>query len=1248
MNETSSNDTGAGLPAEDASTRRTLGAVDSSFYLIGVGASAGGLDAIKQLIAQAGEGFSHSFVIIQHISPDHKSLMTEILARETGLAVREVTDDMPVLAGHIYLIPPKTNVMIQGTIEDDRPMIEHGDLESRAGQRFSLVAPSPRPKLNLPIDVFFHSLAEAVGERAIAIVLSGTGTDGSRGLRAVKDRDGFVMVQDPLTADFDGMPLSAISTNLVDMVAAPDAMVAELKRYITLRESGSFDIEQLFQDRDVELEQLLVRISEEAGIDFTKYKKPTLKRRIARRIALNDRKSLQDYIQFTHEHPNELAILHREFLVGVTNFFRDASSWKALSEQILPGIFDKGPIDEPVKIWSVGCSTGEEAYTIAFILEKYRTDHDIKRDFRIFASDVNEDAVRSAKDGIYSESVIDEIPPEYRNSHFLSFHGGTFHITSTIRNRVIFNAHDVLQEPPYINTDLVICRNMLIYLSPEMQKKVLSLFSFSLRNEGHLFLGAAETVTHQYTKFETVVSAFRIYRNIRPNQRSQFRRPLLEKATETYPLPRLRRLATREPQRSSSAVGPILENTLRNIDGCVLILDEGGNVLESVGDYLKFINLPSQAFSANVFDLVHDRLKSSISLLIRRAETQGSAESLGTKCSFGDRIEQVDLFCQRIEWETQPVAYSILLRKTKEIATPQVTINTDQLSQDADMAMITRLEGEVETLRELLSATTEDLGISNEELQTANEELTVSNEELQANNEEMQSINEELHTVNAENADKIVQLEAANADIENLLNTADLAVLFLDNALCIRRFNPAFCRYVDLKVGDVGRGLASFTSNFAQPDYTHLLDAIATAQDDRQEVQREMLLQDGSYALVRVRPFEVEVADRFAGLAITVLDITQSRKLKEELRIQRDQLQGLIEAESAGFWDWDLRDGSEYVSPRLFTMLGFDHGAMAPDEQGWRSFVNPKDLPALEAALQTHYESRGSIPFHKEVRFSHRDGTERWFICRGRVVDWSNDGQPLRMLGVQIDITDMKSRQLTLEHTADELYQFSHSTIHNLLQPLNTLLQGFDLLKTDLGESRDVADTVDILQGVVDRMRTRVMGIRSYSSMFSDQDVPKMLDLTKIAKDTVTDLKTRVEDASAQINIPDLPQVFGHEQQVAALMQNLISNSLKYRSPKRDCVITLSGEFLADGYVAITVKDTGQGIAKSERDKVFDLFQSGAGHDGHGDRGVGLAVCRRILSQHGGTIQIAKSGRSGTSVVFTLPTGAPSMKQARP
>ena len=423
--------------------RGKLGRVDHSFLLIGVGASAGGLAAIKSLVGDLPASTTHSFVIVQHLSPDYKSMMTEILGRETTLDVVEVRDDMPVEPGHVYLIPPKWNVVIQGT-QLDPQRAATGDAINHEGLRFSLIQRGTAEKVNYPIDLFFQSLAEAARERAVGIVLSGTGTDGSHGIRAIKDNGGLVMAQSPGSADFDGMPNAAIDTQLVDIIVAPGEMMDELTRYFedigTDQDRGTTLIDQ----SDELFKQLIAQVSGQVDIDFTRYKQGTLKRRAARRINIARCQSLEDYLKLIDDDPDEIARLSQDFLVGTTTFFRDAPAWGDLESEVLPRIFSEGEISEPVKVWSLGCSTGEEAYTLALLFECYRQHAKIERDFKIIATDVNNRALEAARKGVFSSSALSTIPEKFLSPEFMTVNRTSIHISAALQRKIVFANHNAL------------------------------------------------------------------------------------------------------------------------------------------------------------------------------------------------------------------------------------------------------------------------------------------------------------------------------------------------------------------------------------------------------------------------------------------------------------------------------------------------------------------------------------------------------------------------------------------------------------------------------------------------------------------------------------------------------------------------------------------------------------------------------------------------------------------------------------
>jgi len=1219
---------------EERGSLRPLGAVDTSYYLIGVGASAGGLDAIKQLISQLPPGFPHSIVVVQHISPDYKSLMSEILGRETSLTVTEVTDNMEVQPGFIYLIPPRSNIVIQGTTDDSGAELKGS--EGSEGLRFSLVEQTPRPALNLPIDVFLHSLSEAVGDRAIAVVLSGSGSDGSRGLRAVKDREGFVLVQDPDTASFDGMPKAAISTGIVDVILPPDGMASEIRRYIEMRESGIVNVDRVFDQAEDEFAEILKMTSVKADIDFSLYKMPTLKRRVARRMGLCGMDTLGAYLELLRQDSSEVNVLHREFLVGVTNFFRDRPVWTALEELALPKLFKDETAAGPVRVWSVGCSTGEEAYTLAMLMQRYCSENEITRDFRVYATDVNEAAIAAAKQGIYPDSVSEEIPKEMIERGYLTFQSGTFKVAPGLRNKVFFSAHNAIDDAPFTNTDLIVCRNLLIYLGPDVQAKVMAHFAFSLRKGGFLMLGAAEGPGQHGGYFEAVAHKPRIYRNTRLVDPASRRM----NASAEFPiadrfLPRSRRMAARQNSPLAD-MNELVTNLLADDGSCVCIVDEHHKVLRTFGDHKSFLHMPDEAFSAHLGELVDARLRSALALVLRRAENEGSSGKRDIRLIDGSEVAVVDVYCRKTPWEAHSIAYALTFRRRSEnLKVENSGVESDDVPTTA---YVRHLEAEVQTLQDMLSTTAEDLGASNEELQTTNEELIASNEELQANNEETQSINEELHTLNAENANKIAELEAATADISNLLATAELGVLVLDDAFNIRQFSQGMLKYVELEPIDIGRPIANFALSLEGGANVQWTDDCRMARDSGEETTRELRTQDGGWVLSRVRPYKSASGER-KGVVVSLQDVTAVKLLETEVRDQRDRLEGLLEGEAAGYWDWNIPEHTEYMSPRFKAMFGYEDHEIENSPDAWQKLMHHDDLPSVLKLFNDHVKSRGKVPYDNEVRYWHKDGSIVWVLCRGRVVEWSKEGDPIRMMGVHVDITHLKKREDDIQSRADELRRFAFIAAHDLIQPVNTIENALAMLLEEMPETADPEENkaMEYLGGATTRLRARINGILDYARLQDEQLPPKSVDLSAVAAEAVVDLTSQIERSRAEIIVDPLPSANGTPNLLLRLMQNLISNAVKYRSPDRPCQVLIETAQAPAGYVAFRVIDNGIGIDPKHRKKVLELFSRLHTEAEYEGSGLGLALCHRIVEQHGGTLLIEDGVDGGVAVRVTLP-----------
>lgn len=1015
----------------EQSTGRTLGQVDTSFFIIGIGASAGGLEAIKKFLSAVPEGFPHTLVIVQHISPDYKSMMPDILSRETWLPVHEVEDDMAVEPGKIYLIPPRSNIVIQGTRDDTSVGLEDLPLSRMPGEartqglRFSLTRPTRRPALNLPIDVFFGSLAEAVGNRAIAVVLSGTGSDGSRGIRAVKDHDGFVLVQDPLLAGFDGMPRTAIATGMADAVLPAEEMIPEFERYLELREKSVTEPAPDMAEGKT-FREILKLVGSSADIDFASYKTPTLIRRVSRRMALRNHPTPESYLEELRTDATEVGMLSREFLVGVTNFFRDLPVWMTFRERVLPRIFGMGDREAPVRVWCAGCSTGEEAFTLAFLLEQYRHAHGIQREFRIYASDANAAAIATAKKAAYSDSVLEEIPAEFHNRTYLELMENGFRIAPTIRTHVVFAEHNVVESPPYTRTDLISCRNMLIYLSPDAQAKVITQFSFSLRKGGLLLLGAAETPGQHGSMFKPVVPRMRIFENQRvAENRREGISNLMEYAMPTgMKAPRSRRPAPQDRGLDSSLL-KLMTLALKETQMAVCVVDSGARMIRSFGDVSGLLNFPSEGYSPYLLELVDERLRSAVMLTIRRAQAENVSHRPGLRLVDSDVTRIVDVSSHKIEWQPEGEVFAVAFVFRDEAPLRPVMAGTAAADMPQD-AYLEHLENEVQALQDMLSATAEDLGASNEELKTANEELTAANEELQATNEETQSINEELHTVNAEHLDRINELESAYADIENLLATADIGVLLLSGTLRVRRYNAGILPFIDMESSPMGQSLENITTALPNDAVRKLRDDARIALEEGLESGREFQRMDGGWVNVRTRPFYNADA-LVVGVVITIRDITNVRLLEFELREYRDRLDVMLASELAGYFDWGTEPGACFLSPRLKAALGYGPHAIPDTLAGWKQLIAPEDLGHAQSAVADYLDGLPSMaaeakqqpPLAMELRLMRANGERIWFQVRGAVIARSPGGQPTRVSGIITEIETLKGRERILTERDD-------------------------------------------------------------------------------------------------------------------------------------------------------------------------------------------------------------------------------------
>lgn len=837
-------------------------------YIVALGASAGGLEALQQFFKNTPSDSGMAFVVIQHLSPDYKSMMVELLSKNTTMPVRRVENGMRVEPNQVYLIPPKTQMTLS------RGKLLLGEIDHSKG-------------LVLPIDIFFKSLAEDQSERAIGVVLSGTGSDGTRGIRAIKETGGMVMVQEESSAKFGGMPGSAIATGLADFVLPPERMPEVLLKYIQhfyVRKSSGPSGPASAEENQVD--QLIALLRKETGVDFGFYKPSTILRRIERRMGIAQMVTLDEYVRHLNQSPEEVKALYKDLLISVTRFFRDPEAFELLRRKVIPEIFSQANADQPIRIWVAGCATGEEAYSVAILCAEHLEDSKKNLDVKIFATDLDKEALDHAGRGAYPESIVADLPDEKLRRYFLK-EGNSYYVQRNIRQMVVFAAHNILSDPPFTKISLVTCRNLLIYLQPILQHRVMASFGFALYPRGYLFLGSSETVGDLSDSFETLSLRHKIYRhrgNIRPALvESMDLAPLQERMSRrstdlSRPL-RVSRASNRE-----QTVDRITAKLLREHVPACLVVEESGKLIYTYGTPGDFLTLPAGQATLNALEMLPRALALVLSSAIHKAQRDHKVLTYrDIRVRGRDRMRSIDMTVEPFNEENgDGILYLVFLTEAPPVSAP--VSESESLDLDAKAAQrISDLERELQANKENLQAAIEELETSNEELQATNEELLAANEELQSTNEELQSVNEELYTVNAEYQNKITELAELNNDMNNLLGSTQIGKLFLDLNLRIRKFTQPITQEIDLLPHDIGRPVSDFAHPFMQAIYADAEKVIKTHNNLDQLLKSA----NGRWYMLRLVPYRTP-EDEVDGVIAALIEVTA---LKEsQLAARRAEL----------------------------------------------------------------------------------------------------------------------------------------------------------------------------------------------------------------------------------------------------------------------------------------------------------------------------------------------------------------------
>lgn len=961
------------------------------FYVVGIGASAGGLQAIEQFLRHTPNDANLSFVIIQHLDPDRESGLVDLMRGWTTMPVVQIKDGMPVEPNQVYVIPPNhTLALMHGVLQLMQP-------------------PEPHYRWR-PIDYFLRSLADDQGERAIGVILSGAGTDGALGLKAIKGAGGLTIVQTPETASFPSMPNSGIATDLVDLVLSPADIPSEILDYIdhahVLRKN---QVVTKPDDSDQSWRKIFFLLRSHTGHDFSQYKQTTIRRRVERRMLVNRVDDLNHYVRYLQQQSEELDILFRELLIGVTQFFRDANLFEALANKAIRPLIERKISGEPLRIWVNGCSTGEEAYSIAILIHEQMEIQGRQLKMQIFATDIDDNAITLARRGIYDAGITVDVGPDRLHRYFEQ-ENNHYRVKPVIRDDIVFATHNTFQDPPFSNVDLISCRNLLIYLGPELQEKVIPILHYALVPEGYLFLGSSETLGQFSRLFTTIDAQARLFqRREVPSAQPDFtlRSPL----TRNYELNTSHRRI--DMNQTSGGFRQLAEKTLlENYTPPAVIVNDGGDIVYVHGRTGKYLEPAEGEATLNLQQMGREGLRLLLTNMVRKAaQQQEELIERRVQVKTNEHFEIIDLIVRPLHHPEYNNLLLVVFEATLPLPGPDELSERDDIAgaDNASRQRIVELERELQNTREHLQTTVENLEASNEELKSTNEELQSANEELQSANEELtsakeelQSVNEELLTVNSELENKIDELSRANDDLNNLLTSVDIGIIFLDEDLHIVRFNQAATNFLNLMEEDVGRAISDLMSKL---EYSGLVNDARAVLNTLESKETEVRMGSGWYML-RIRPYRTS-DNIINGVIITFAEITEQKRVEQNLR----KLSRAVDQSTDIILIMDVDGTIDYANQRAFEVTGYT-GAQIIGQPFHNLLVDDDDTAILDQIVTTHERWSGEL--------QHQTAAGVYFWVEALISPIMDEqGQITHLFAVEEDITQRKHIKQTVEDRWD-------------------------------------------------------------------------------------------------------------------------------------------------------------------------------------------------------------------------------------
>jgi two-component system CheB/CheR fusion protein len=984
------------------------GNVGDGFMVVGLGASAGGIRALKEFFENVPEGSGMAYVVILHLSPDHDSQLAEVLQQSARMPVTQVNESVRIEPDHVYVISPNRSLSMQdGTLV----LSEMTSVEERRA----------------PVDIFFRTLADSHGARAAVVVLSGTGANGSMGLKRVKEYGGVTVAQDPKEAEHADMPQHAIATGVVDYVLPVAQMPGRIAKYretlslIESKEEREGPASLPDQREEQALAAILTQLRLRTGQDFSNYKRPTVRRRIDRRISVTQVGDIIEYAYYIREHPEEARALLKDMLISVTNFFRDRAAFNVLERQFIPKLFaDKGPAGY-VRVWVAGCATGEEAYSLGMLLTEYAETLPVPPAIQVFASDIDEAAIQTARAGVYTLNDAADVSPERLRRFFTQAQGG-YVVRRELRELVLFANHNLLKDPPFSHLDLVSCRNLLIYLNRAGQKKAMGIFHFALNPGGYLMLGGSETAADYSDLFVTADKQSNIFQSREASPRIPPTAlavvPPARTAGGVLPAPAvaLPEFSVRERLSYLDLHQRLLEmyappSVLVNAEYEIVHLSESAG---------RYITLPGGEPTHNLLAVARPELRLELrSALFHAAQHHANVEVPAVPVRVADRTEQVKLHVRPVlaADDTARGFILVIFERAAEGETPPADSEVVRDVGPADLRLeeeLTHVKAQLRSTIEQYEVQHEELRASNEELQAMNEELRSTAEELETSKEELQSLNEELSTVNQEYKNKIDEQRQTNSDLQNLIDSTDIATVFLDRSLRVRLFTPLAREVFNLIPTDVGRPLSDITGQFAGGE---LSDEVSQVLDTLVSIQREVQTRDERWRLMRISPYRT-AEDRIIGVVITFVDITERKRIEDALHKTESEFRAIFELAVVGIAQCDLETGRFHnANNRLADLLGYRQNELLG--RTLDELTHPEDRASAGALFEALLG--GGVPeYTTEKRLVRRDGTPLWaFVTASLIRDRA--GRPTHAILIVQDIDDRRRAERALRRSEERM-----------------------------------------------------------------------------------------------------------------------------------------------------------------------------------------------------------------------------------